>query len=304
MKIAFAMAMGPGEAEMVIENMESICAMYPDAEIWVRDDATTDGTWERVEEWSRGKNVRLSRNASANGYYWISRTHGELLLGIVPSKPDLLIKLDPDTFLIRPGLEKLFLERFAQYGPGICGSYRTSPNGETRSFRYHGLMVALDALPIGPERKRKELRWRPVGYSPYIFRAMRHGYLLGEHVQGGLFAMDGGTLQGLADSGLIKAMAYGRRGLVGTEDVVLTLGVKALGGAISPLNQEGAPRPTHIQAVHPLDIGEEHLYDPRLLAVHPVKKQEIELRATLRSLRDGAALENSSSQAATAGESS
>lgn len=284
MKVAFAMAMGPGEAEMVIDNMEAIRAMYPEAEIWVRDDATTDGTWERVEEWGRDKNVRLSRNASANGYYWISRTHGELLLEIVPSKPDLLIKIDPDTLFIRPGLEKLFLERFAQYGPGICGSYRTSPNGQTRSFRYHGLMVALDALPVGPERKRKELRWRPVGYSPYILRALRHGYLLGEHVQGGLFAIDGETLQRLADSGLIHAMAFGRRGLVGTEDVVLTIGVKALGGAISPMNHEGTPRPTHIQATRPLDIGEEHLLSPQLLAIHPVKREDAELRVRLRSL--------------------
>lgn len=286
-KVAFAMAIGPGEAEMSLDNIEAIRHLYPEAEIWLRDDATTDGTWERVQACTRDPKVKLSRNSHSFGYYRIAQTYGELLLEIATSQPDMLIKIDPDTVLIRPGLDTLFAQRFAQYGPGICGSYRTSPNGAPRDFRHHAYAVALDALPIGPEKKRKGLRWRPVGYFPHLVRALLNKYKFGENVQGGLYAIDGVTLSKLASSGFLKSIASGRRGMVWTEDVLLTLGVKAVGGAISPLNDGVAQRSTHIQALRPLDITQEQLFSPQLLAIHPVKKEDGELRATMRSLRNG-----------------
>ena len=286
-EIAFAMVMGPGQAEMVIDNIEAICSLYPGSNTWIRNDHTTDGSWEQVKEWSSGKPVRLSRNNSPYGYYRLAQTYGELLLEIADAKPDLLIKIDPDTVLIRPGLIELFEERFTHHGPGICGSHRTSPDGMRRSFRHHALMMAFDVMPVGPRKKSRSLRWRPVGYFPHILQAVRRGYRIGENVQGGLYAVHGGTLQALADSGFLKAMAFGRHGMVWADDVLITLGVRSVGGVISPLNAADGVAATHIQSVRPLYIKDEHLFGPLLLAVHPIKSEDAALRRALRAIRLG-----------------
>jgi hypothetical protein len=288
MTLAFAMTIGPGEADMAIDNLEAISSLYPGAVTWVRDDVTKDGTWEKVKSWSAGKKVHLSRNPESYGYYGILKTWGQLLLEVEPSQPDILIKIDPDTVLIRRGLDDLFHKRFAQYGKGICGSYLISATGGKRNFRHHGTMIVLDMLPIGPKKKQKglrRLRPGPVGYFPFILRALLHGYRPGEHVQGGLYAIEGSILTKLKSSGFLKAIAFGRSGMVWTEDVLLSLGVKAIGGRISSLNEGLIAAPTHIQAIRPLQISQDRLYGPDLLAIHPVKAVDSELRNVLRDIR-------------------
>lgn len=275
------MVVGPGEAEMAIHNVEAIAVLYPEAEVWLRDDATTDGTWERLSsELSNCVQVHLTRNSQPLGYYRLPQTCCQLLSEIAKSKPDLVIKIDPDTVLMRSGLVDLFRNRFAAYGNGICGSYRVSPSGTPRDFKRHAIMMFFDLLPIGPQKKAP-FRWRPVGHFRYLVRALPKGYQLGENVQGGLYAVDGGTLQCLSDSGFFSAIVTGQRGRVWAEDVLLTLGVKAVGGKISPLNEHVHEAPTHIQAFCPLTISEERLSDPALLAVHPVKASQAALRMKL-----------------------
>jgi hypothetical protein len=287
MTLAFAMCIGPGEAEMAIDNLDAIRQLYPDAVVWVRDDRTDDGTWEEVSGWvtKTGSNTLLSRNPSCFGYHGIMRTFGHLLLEVAPARPDLLIKIDPDTVLIRRGLDRIFQDRFARNGPGMSGTYRISATGAKRRFRNHAAMVMLDLLPIGPKKKLRRMRWGPTSYSPFILKALMRGYRPGEHVQGGLFAIHGSTLQKLLNSGFLEAIAFGRSGMVWTEDVMLAVGTKAVGDTLSSLN-EGLLHPSsHIQAARPLNISVDRLHDSCLLAVHPVKRVDHSLRSTLRDLR-------------------
>jgi hypothetical protein len=197
----------------------------------------------------------------------------------------MVIKIDPDTVLIRSGLIELFRKRFASSGNGICGTYRISATGAARKFRHHAIMVMLDMSPVGLQ-KSAPFRWRPVGHFKYIVKAMMKGYRLGENVQGGLYAIDGSTLHKLASSGFLDAMAHGQRGMVWPEDVLLPLGVKAVGGTISQLHESLDDAPIHIQASSPLQITQERLHSPFLLAVHPVKRHDAELRASLGQRRD------------------
>lgn len=285
MQLAFVMAVGPGEAEMAIDNLEAIATLYPDAQSWVRDDATRDGTWEAVQEWSKGQRVHLSRNPHPYGYRGISRSLGQLLLELTASRPQMVVKVDPDTVLLGPGLDTHFKKQFASYGNGICGSYRHSPAGHLRSFTRHRIRVLLDTLPIGPKKKQRGLRWRPVGYLRFLPPAVQNGYRLGENVQGGLYAIEGSIFDRLNTSGFLHAMAYGTLGMVLEEDVLLSLGVKSVGGNISPLNESLTAAVTHIQAARPLLLSPEQLSSGSLLAVHPVKRVDSELRKLLREMR-------------------
>ena len=285
MTLAFAMTIGPGEAEMAIDNLEAIEALYPDAVTWVRDDRTSDGTWERLQGWSAGKRVALSRNAQRNGFHGLAKTVAELLMEVAAAEPELVIKIDPDTILLRRGLDQLFRERFSKYGKGICGSYRVSASGARRKFHNHGAQVVLDMLPIGPKKRQRTLRVGPVGYFGYLMQALARGYRPGEHVQGGLYAIEGSILERLATSGYLNSLVAGRSGMVYAEDVLLTLGVKAVGGTISSANESAAGAPTHIQASRPLQLSHDRLHDARLLAVHPVKGVDSALRSVLRDIR-------------------
>ena len=282
--VAFAMTIGPGEAEMAIDTMQAIRSLYPQAVIWVRDDATSDGTYEAVAQWAVGQPVHISRNSSPYGYYRIVQTFGELLSEIAASHPALVIKVDPDTVLLRPGLVELFEARFRRYGAGICGSYKTSAGGAYRDSTHHRNMMLLDLQPVGPIKKQKSLRWGPVSDIRHLIRAMRNGYELGDNIQGGLYAIDGGTLEKMAASGFLKAAYSGQRGMTWGEDIMLTMGAKSVGGMISPLNEDDGPKLTHIQADRPLPVDAISFSD--LLAVHPVKTQDAELRGRLRSMRE------------------
>ncbi len=285
MTLAFAMTVGPGEAEMAVDNLESIEALYPEAGTWVRDDRTSDGTWEKLQAWSAGKRISLSRNAQSNGFHGLSRTVAELLTEVAAAESKLVIKIDPDTILLRRGLDQLFRERFSRYGNGICGSYRISASGARRKFHNHGAQVVLDMLPIGPKKRQRALRVGPVGYSRYLMQALSRGYIPGEHVQGGLYAIEGSILKRLATSGFLNSLVAGRSGMVYAEDVLLTLGVKAVGGTISSVNESVDDAPTHIQAFRPLQLSQNRLHDTRLLAVHPVKGVDDALRSVLREIR-------------------
>ena len=83
-------------------------------------------------------------------------------------------------------------------------------------------------------------------------------------------------------------MSLTRTGMVWSEDILLPIGVKALGGTICSMNETPADAPTHIRAQRPLQISEERLYGTRLLALHPVKRSDRELRSKLRDIRIGA----------------
>jgi glycosyltransferase involved in cell wall biosynthesis len=109
-QIAFAMVVGPGEAEMAIDTLESILHFYPDVALWIRDDRSSDGTWEALEKWAEGKPVHLSRNPVAQGYYGIAKSCCDLLLAILQSgtTPEIVIKVDPDAVFLNRGLVEAF----------------------------------------------------------------------------------------------------------------------------------------------------------------------------------------------------
>jgi hypothetical protein len=283
----FGLVVGPGEAPMAIDTLESIFNFYPAAACCVRDDATQDGTFETLFAWARGKNVWLSRNDRSFGFLGLPHSIGHLFLDASGLAPDVLIKVDPDTLMLGAGIDEVIRDKFRAHGNGLCGSYRVSPEGHPRSFTRNAINMLIDQLPIGPDTKWTHVRAGRVCYSRFLPRALKAGYSLGEHAQGGLYGISGPTVGELVKSGYLKALTTGRLGRVRQEDSLIALGVRAVGHPICSINDFPGRVTAFIKAARPLPLTRDQIRSGGFLAIHPVKKQDEDVRSYFRELRNG-----------------
>ena len=161
----------------------------PEAEVWVLDDCTGDGTYEGLVQWGGDHpRSRILRNPEPRGYRGIARSMFGVLAEIAaePRVPGLVVKIDPDTCLLAGGVCDLMRTRLAA-APGIVGAYRVSPTGAVREFGQIRRNMLLDLLPIGtPQRPASRSVSAKPYWAPFVSRARQNGYAFGEHVLGAL----------------------------------------------------------------------------------------------------------------------
>jgi hypothetical protein len=273
-RVVFVMVVAPGESEIAVESLDRIAAFEPEAEAWVLDDCTGDGTYEALVEWGhRHPRSRILRNPEPRGYRGIARSMFGVLSEIAagPAVPGLVVKIDPDTCLIAPGVSDLMRARLAAAGPGIVGAYRVSGMGAIRQFGRLRRNMLLDLLPVGLHKDRQTVRVGRPYWAAYVSRARRNGYEFGEHVLGALSGLHGATLRGLSDAGFL-AIPDDHRALTVEEDVLLGLGAKAIGHQLIDINADPMNPDVWLQFRPPVPIGADELIRRGIRAVHPVKK--------------------------------
>lgn len=281
------MVVGPGEASMAIDTLEGIAAFYPLAELWVREDLTSDGTWDKLAEWAKGRpTVHLTRNEKTQGYLGLAKSVCELLRLIARETdvPELVVKIDPDAILLRPGLVEVFRQKFAESGPGLCGSYKIGPDGGIRRSHMHVRMMIHDLLPIGRGNDRK-LRTRPVFYLKYLFRALLNGYVPCENVQGGTYGIDGRTLLELDRTGFLSAVPDRHTARNHCEDALISMAARSVGHRLISMNDYPNKVVAWLKALTPLGITPQEAWDRGYVAVHPVKKKDDAIREFFREKR-------------------
>ncbi len=275
-RAVFVMVAGPGESEIAVDSLDRIAAFEPEAEVWVLDDCTDDGTYEALVQWGRGHaQSRILRNPEPRGYRGIARSMFGMLSELAAERgvPGLVVKIDPDTCLLAPGVSDLMRARLATGGPragGIAGAYRMSPTGSMREFGRIRRNMLLDLLPIGLHKDRQSVRVGRPYWAPFVPRARGNGYEFGEHVLGALSGLHGATLRGLSDAGFL-AIPDDYRALTVEEDVLLGLGAKAIGHRLIDVNADPARPDVWIQFRPPVPIGADELTRRGIRAVHPVK---------------------------------
>ncbi len=293
-RTVFVMVVGPGESEIALDSLDRIAAFEPEAEAWVLDDCTDDGTYEALVRWGRGHaRSRILQNPESRGYRGIARSMFGMLSEIAaePGVPGLVVKIDPDTCLLAPGVCDLMRGRLAAGGAGMVGAYRMSPTGAMREFGRIRRNMLLDLLPVGLHKDRQSVRVGRPYWAPFVSRARRNGYELGEHVLGALSGLHGATLRGLRDAGFL-AIPDDYRALTVEEDVLLGLGAKAIGHQLMDINADPAKPDVWIQFRPPVPIGADELLRRGIRAVHPVKMSADgrAMRANLSLRRTGAAV--------------
>jgi hypothetical protein len=273
-RVIFVMVVGPGEGAIAVDSLDSIAAFEPDAESWVLDDCTNDGTYDTLVRWgSTHPRSRILRNPEARGYRGIARSMFSVLslIAAEPVAPGLVVKIDPDTCLIGPGVVDLMRGRLESVGPGIVGAYRVAPSGVAREFGRIRRNMILDLLPVGLHKDRRSIRIGRPFWTAYVSAARRHGYEFGEHVLGALSGIHGATIRALHAAGFLDALPPEYRALTVEEDVLLGLGAKAVGHQLIDINVDRANPDVWVQFRPPVPLDADQLLQRGIRAVHPVK---------------------------------
>lgn len=284
---AIIMTVAEGEAAMAIDSLNAIVAFYPAADLWLLDDCTTDGTADQVGAWARDHGATFLRNAVRRGYYGISHSVFRLMHLVASSGRDYrrVLKFDPDTRLVQPGLFELLTERFAAEGRGIVGSCWRAPDGRRRRTVKKHFLALLDLMPAGPHWDRRRIRVGWPFFAPWLLRALARGHLPGWHSLGALYAIDGETVRELERQGYWTAIHDDFRAVLHSEDLLVSLGVAAAGGRLIDINPPGRT-PTWLQFRPPIPLSPEEIVQRGVLAVHPIKggAEGAELRRRLWEL--------------------
>lgn len=198
-----------------------------DYEIVVADDATSDGTYERLIN----AGCWVVRNPERQ-YLWgndltLRRAFHEAHRMF---ESPIYLKIDPDALIIGPGLEDTLQSAFnANPVHGLLGVYQTDWNGEQRDLSYW---------------RERMLRVSKYLGKPYQL-AIQNGYQVGDGVQGGAYALSRACLDSITERGwFLGADGYrpsGVRGRHVAEDSLIAMLTYAAGYKVGEIGGPGQP---------------------------------------------------------------
>lgn len=292
-KFAVIIAVGPNESEMVIDTLDSVKHYYPNADVWILDDCTDDGTYEKLIAWRRSSpGSHLFQSHERNGFHYLTRSLGYLLSRVISSGNDydFVLKIDTDTLFVAGGVDHLINERFAACGPGIVGNYRWNAYGEKRDYTRMRSKLHADRVPFVYAHKYRKMRLGRAYYRYYLKKAKKNGYVMGENVFAACYAFHIDTVRAWSKSGFIDMLKSMEPSLVFEDDVLMSIGAKAMGHELIELEppknkamqlawlEWGMSEPT-ITAKEVLDNG--------YCVIHPLKNVEAskDMRAYFRKRR-------------------
>lgn len=289
--IGFLMVVGPGEAQIATDTLFHCLRLYPDSYTFIRDDATSDGSFQVLAQFAaqHASRISLERNSHPEGYLGIARSTFQAYASAWDRHPDIemMIALDPDTCVLRLGLAELARRKFAQFGPGIIGAYKVSAYGGKRGHGPHRLSIIRDLVPVGTDQRTKRRRVGFPFYLKYLPNALRHGYKLGENILAAFYIMHGNTFRELGRRGFWHSMPAEGSCYLKMDDPLVSLGVKSIGHSLIEIND-----PKHDEAAvwlqyrAPVRLSAEEIVRNAYLAVHPLKHTEegLKLRKKIRIL--------------------
>lgn len=199
------------------------------------------------------------------------------------SEVELVLKVDTDSLVIAPFAERL--RRYFSEHPsvGIVGSYTRTPNGGERDFTITGQSVER-LLHVHFHRRRpwRTLRqWlepRRRTLARHIRQAQTHGYRLGEHCQGGGYAISRPCIAALERAGLLDDPQRWI-GIDCPEDTLTCMFVRSLGrslggqvdeGQVFGVRYRGLAYPPHV------------LVEKGYAVIHSVKNDDDHTEASIR----------------------
>ena len=136
----FLIIVGPGEGEIAADAIHTILRSYPDSKIWLRDDCTSDGTFEILQSLADTHPQRfdLVRNPVPLGYKGIAVSAFRSFERICQSgeQLEMVIQLDPDVLLAGDEIVSLRVRNSRRKGQGssapICSRPRKAAAATSR----------------------------------------------------------------------------------------------------------------------------------------------------------------------------
>lgn len=182
-QVAIVLPVGPGK-ESALDTLESVEAFCPEPHVvFVIDDQTNDGTYEALSSakqphWEIFKNKR--RHGTQRLVHSLCFAYEQV---IVRTECKLILRLDQDALLIKPGVLSEALA-FMESNPtvGLFGVYEVDYN-RARNFDVHRRLINRETA-----RYRTLIGRRP-SWKDYLKIAEGNGYKRGDNVFGGAYFM-------------------------------------------------------------------------------------------------------------------
>ncbi len=196
---------------------------------------------------------------------------------------DVVLRMDADALVVGPQPEADARRVFGNRPDlGLLGSHRVDCNGDPRDFGPAADCLRFEAGLAGclwrPRRARTLRRVLP--------RALAHGYVAGEHCQGGAYFFSAACVLALRDAGLLELPVLGSSNL--GEDQLFALLARAVGFDIGDFATGELPLGVRWRG---LPGSPPHLADRGKKVVHSVRSwdswTEGEIREWFRTTRQG-----------------
>ena len=265
---------GEYDADRLRALVHNLFTHEPDARLLVIDDCTGDD----VRDIERDGRVDVVRRWRPAGYPTglVRILLQAYSIAARRYRFDVLLKIDTDALLLRPGVFAQARESFAERPElGMLGTHIPDASVESDTHRWSWLVPLLE---------RQAAQDRVLG--GLLRRAHANGYRLGEHVQGGVHVLSPGAIAGLEAAGVTRWRPP--RSELFYDDIMMSMFVRAVGFGLGDLDGPHASiRSTATTLPLPLD----ELARSRVTAVHSVKRgldgeREDEVRARLARLDD------------------
>lgn len=245
MRTSFAVLMlvGPGEAEpsRLQDVISSLFEVEPECRELVLIDDGMRCPPQQVQQWiPQGGLLTILKNPrNGVGDGWADGTTVGQAAGLkyLSGRNDLqfVLRLDTDSAVFAPFADRIaaFLQR--HQGCGLIGTYKKFPNGEKRVKP--GFMIERQTSPyklsrflarLMLETREPKLILTALRRRFLIRTAERNGYVIGDYVQGGGFALSGEMLHAASRHGLLDDPFLFFHSRL-TDDLVMTLLCYALG---------------------------------------------------------------------------
>jgi hypothetical protein len=246
---------GTSDAEPLRQLASSLHRHEPDAWLYAVDDCSArnvrplerDDRFQLLRRW-RPSSYPTGLTGLLLGAFRYALTHYDF---------NVLLKIDTDAMLLRPGVFEAAERAFAADGRlGMAGSYLADTRGESERHRYAWLVPILEA-----EAKRDRV------FGEALAAAKANGYADGEHVQGGVYVVSRAALTAIDERGYLRWRP--RRRVLLYDDMVMSIFVRAAGFSLGELTD---PHPTIRSAPNSLPLTLEEIAAERPAAVHTLKR--------------------------------
>jgi hypothetical protein len=295
MSFSVLIAVGGGDREM--ERLNDLCESLfhyetEVSEIVIVDDIMPARAFTGLPIPSTCRLVVLPNPRCGVGNGWLGGLAAAVIAGNAwlekHSGCSFVLKLDTDALVIAPFAEKVVAAFAREPDTFLFGSSTKTPN------RIYDLPEDFPTAPALVKLQKPLTIWRRTCWPwprlqcalferdgkrrSQIRAAVRNGYRLGLHCQGGAYALSRRALGALAAGGIFADPMLWIWTPCG-EDIAMTLGAYACGGAAGDLNDNGQPFGT---LSHGLPDTPERLVERGFSIIHSVKDFEDFKESTTR----------------------